>query len=219
MRIEAFGVTLTRLQEQDLEMVRLWRNDPKIRANMFFQQEISRESQQQWFSRVNNPLHYYFVISHEQHPLGLIHLSDINGNDLTAYAGLFIYADRYLHTDIPSRASLALLHVFLSGRGIKTVYAKVRGENQIAHRYNTTLGFEKYQLIEKGNGIEYILQSPVFETRTAALRQYAAKPFGNRVLVYVEEETKASLPGVAVSETTPVIDWITPAISSANPST
>jgi RimJ/RimL family protein N-acetyltransferase len=219
MKIEAFGVILKRLHAVDLEMVRRWRNDPKIRTSMFFQEEITSESQQRWFLQVNNPLHYYFVIYHEQQPLGLIHLSDINKSNLTAYAGLFVYEDRYLHTDIPSRASLAMLHVFLSGRGMKTIYAKVRGENQIAHRYNTMLGFEKHQVIENGNGVEYMLQAPVFEMRTTALRQYAVKPFGNRVFVYLDEQTKASLPGIEIAETSPVIDWITPAISSANPST
>lgn len=217
MRIDAFGLCLKRVEADDLEMLRGWRNDPKIRNNMFFREEITPDMQYRWFQTIQTQDNYYFIILHRQEPVGLIHLSSINSVDLTAYAGLFIYDDSYLLSDIPARASLAMLHVFLSGRGLREVYAKVRGENTTAHHYNLSLGFHRVKTIEHGAGYEYLLTISEFEKRTAALRSFCARTYGGRITVDLDADTMDNLPGKDQPHVQPEINWIIPVSASENP--
>ena len=45
MIISRYGINLVRVQKEHIEMIRVWRNDPKIRDHMFFKSEITSEMQ------------------------------------------------------------------------------------------------------------------------------------------------------------------------------
>ena len=52
--IKKYGVTLEKLTHQKIEIVRQWRNDPKIDKYMEFHEEITPQMQENWFNRINN---------------------------------------------------------------------------------------------------------------------------------------------------------------------
>ncbi|MCD8528575.1 MAG: GNAT family N-acetyltransferase [Chitinophagales bacterium] len=102
-------VKLMPLQEQDIEMLRQWRNDKKIAKHMFYQEHITKEMQQTWFQNIKKT-DYYFIIHYKNEAIGLI---DLKKENKSYFAGLFIYNHSYWGTPIPVLASLALLHCFL----------------------------------------------------------------------------------------------------------
>jgi RimJ/RimL family protein N-acetyltransferase len=112
--IRKYGLILKRLEVDQIEMVRQWRNDPKINQHMFFRAPISSQMQQEWFQSINNDQNYYFIIYDGSVACGLISVSSIDFDNRNAFAGLFIYNDSYLGTDVPVRASLSILDVFFS---------------------------------------------------------------------------------------------------------
>ena len=57
-----YGVTLKRLEINDIEEVRSWRNFHYIQNKMQFTEDISSEMQLIWFNSINNKLNYYFII-------------------------------------------------------------------------------------------------------------------------------------------------------------
>ena len=144
MKLSLGGVTLKRLEEKDLEMLRTWRNDPKIRRVMFFQEDITRDMQLKWFTSLSE-LDYYFVIETDKKPVGLIHLNIDEKDRDSAFAGLFIHDDSYWGTQVPVYSSLALLHFAFEDLDLKQVLAKVRKDNSAAIRYNQSLGFSAIQ--------------------------------------------------------------------------
>lgn len=141
MILSQYNIILKRLEIQDLETVRHWRNDDSIRLTMFYQQLISEEMQKQWFESINNVHHHYFLIFYKNEAIGLTHVSHLDFNKKTGEVGLFVYDKRYINTDVPARASLCLLNYFFGNEYVKSLYAKVKISNQEALAYNQMLGF------------------------------------------------------------------------------
>jgi RimJ/RimL family protein N-acetyltransferase len=183
MKVTRYGITLERLQTQHLEMVRGWRNDTKISQFMFYKGEITPAMQQEWFASINNEQNFFFVIHYKGEPAGLINISSIDWENKTAYTGLFIYDDKFLATDVPVMASLAMLDIFFWLFDIQITYAKVKGNNKAAHNYNSSLGFSRTKKIEFGLGYEYMLQKEIYLLKTKQLRNAAIRLRGNETKI------------------------------------
>ncbi len=136
------GISIRRFEREDIEMVRIWRNDPKITKHMFYQEHITPEMQKSWFDSLSNN-DYYFIIEKDEIPLGLISLAFDSLEERSAYAGLFIYEESYWGTQIPVLASLALLRFAFDDLDLALVKARVQKENKVARRYNEQLGFKR----------------------------------------------------------------------------
>lgn len=189
MTIIKYGITLRRIKAEHIDMIRLWRNDPKIRKHMFYQGAITPEMQQEWFLSIDNEQNYYFLIYVDASPCGLISISSIDFDNRNAFAGLFIYDDRYVGTDIPVRASLSILDVFFSFTNIESVYAKVRDSNLVAHLYNTSLGFKRVKKIELGQGYEYCLKKENYLQSTNLLHKATIKLYGSKTRLEFDENS------------------------------
>ena len=183
MRITRYGITLERLQPAHAEMVRNWRNDPKIQQFMFYKGEITATMQKEWFASIDNEQNFFFVIIYKQAPVGLINISSIDWENKTAYTGLFIYEENFWGSDVPVMASLAMLDVFFILFDIQSAYAKVKGNNMVAHNYNSSLGFSRTKKIEYGLGYEYMLQKEIYLLETKELRNAAIRLRGNDTLI------------------------------------
>ena len=183
MRITRYGITLERLQPAHAEMVRNWRNDPKIQQFMFYKGEITATMQKEWFASIDNEQNFFCVIIYKQAPVGLINISSIDWENKTAYTGLFIYEEKFWGSDVPVMASLAMLDVFFILFDIQSAYAKVKGNNMVAHNYNSSLGFSRTKKIEYGLGYEYMLQKEIYLLETKELRNAAIRLRGNDTLI------------------------------------
>ncbi len=190
MKISRYGITLQRLQQQQTELIRYWRNDQKISRFMFYKGEITPAMQQEWFDSIDNEQNFFFLICLKELPVGLINISSIDWENKTAYTGLFIYDDKFLSTDTPVMASLAMLDVFFLLFDIQSVYAKVKGNNKAAHNYNSSLGFSRTKKIEYGLGYEYMLQKEIYLLETKQLRNAAIRLKGNSTVVELNPASK-----------------------------
>ena len=103
-----YGVTLRRLTHDQIEMLRQWRNDPKIQKYMFFRQEITPQMQEQWFASLDPHTNFYFIIEYEGEAIGLINVKNVDYEKRNGESGVFIYEDKYLNTDIAYRAHLLM---------------------------------------------------------------------------------------------------------------
>jgi RimJ/RimL family protein N-acetyltransferase len=175
MKVFKYGICLERIEEQHIEMIRNWRNDGKIARHMFYTGQITAEMQREWFDSINNLSNFFFLINYEGSPVGLINISALDKEQKTAFSGLYIYNDTLLGTDIPVRASLSMLDLFFNCFGIEKVYAKVRGNNKVAHKYNSSLGFKRTKKIEYGMGFEYELEKKNYFDKAKKLRAFASR--------------------------------------------
>ncbi|HWB64301.1 MAG TPA: GNAT family N-acetyltransferase, partial [Chitinophagales bacterium] len=190
MKISRYGITLERLKAPQAELVRQWRNDPKIARVMFYKGNITPEMQNEWFRGTDNEQNFFFIIHYKAEPVGLINISSIDWENKTAYTGLFIYNEKFWGSDVPVMASLAMLDVFFMLFNIQVVYAKVKGDNAVAHNYNTALGFSRTKKIEYGMGYEYMLQKEIYLLKTKEIRNAAIHLKGNGTKIELDPDCK-----------------------------
>jgi len=172
MIVKQYGLVYKRIQEEDIELVRYWRNRPFIRNTMQFQEYITEEMQKEWFRKINNKYNYYFLIECENKKIGLINCKDTN-EERIAEGGIFIWDKEYWFTPIPAFASLTMLEaifeVFKSG---DTSVITVLKNNLIALKFNQHLGYTIYYEDEKKYKLKLTLND--YFAKTYKLKKAAA---------------------------------------------
>ena len=160
MQLKKYDVILTRLTHNKIEMVRNWRNDPKIVAFMEYKEYITPKMQEAWFNKINNEHNYYFIIQFEGKEIGLINMRDIDYVKSEGEGGIFIYDDEYLNSDVSFRASLCQADFCFETLGLKKIIAHILTSNKRAIQYNKFLGFKKAENQETISNQLYTLEAP-----------------------------------------------------------
>jgi len=152
MEWERYGITLHRLTSDKLELVRNWRNDPKISQYMVFKEYITPEMQLEWFNKINNNSNYYFIVEYNKEEIGLDNIKNIDKDKKCGEGGLFIYEDKYLNTDVPFRVSFCHLDFVFEELKLDYIYGQIVADNKRAVQFNKTLGSE-IKFCEDSNSI------------------------------------------------------------------
>jgi UDP-4-amino-4,6-dideoxy-N-acetyl-beta-L-altrosamine N-acetyltransferase len=162
MKLSKYGITLNRLREEDIEMVRHWRNSPQITQFMEYREYITPEMQQEWFKSINNFDNFYFIIEYEGKKIGLINSSKIEWDTISSEGGIFLWDEQYYETFVPVWASLCLLEstYFVLGAG-KSVIKTLR-DNERAKKLNLHLGYELMEGQEEEYNQGYLLTRDSF---------------------------------------------------------
>ena len=150
MKITNYGVTLVRLTEDKVELVRNWRNDPKIAQYMEFREFITPEMQLNWFHKIDNEQNYFFILEYEGKEVGLINVKDIDTEIGEGEAGIFIYDDEYLNSDLSFKSCLCLSEFCFDILQLKRMKAHILNDNKRAIQFNKFLG---YKIAENQEGI------------------------------------------------------------------
>lgn len=155
--LEGYNIVLRRLTEDKIELVRKWRNDPKISQYMEYRKIISAEEQLKWFRKINNDNNYYFLIITGGMEVGLINIRDIDNEKKTGEPGIFIWNDNFLNSDISFRASALLMDFVFDILELQKLVIHVLSDNKRAISYNKLWG---YRLSDNQDGLynqEYTL--------------------------------------------------------------
>lgn len=142
------NIILRRVEEKDIEMIRNWRNDPKISQYMSFRDYITPEMQKKWFEKINNDNNYFFIINIDGNDVGLVDLKNIDYANFVGESGIFIYNDSYLNGMYSYLTSYILLKFAFSTLKLSIIEAKVMDNNKRAVRYNKSLGFKPTDEVE-----------------------------------------------------------------------
>lgn len=149
MKVEKYGITLRRLTEDDIELLRFHRNSDFIRSKMFYQKIISAEEQKKWFASINNDWNYYYLIDYKGKTVGMVHGTIESYEDRNARGGILIWDETALNSPLPVIASVCVNDLTFFIMGMKVTTAEVRNDNKIAIAYNFSLGYTILEEIEK----------------------------------------------------------------------
>jgi len=178
-----YGVTLSRITENDIELVRHWRNHPDIMKTMQFRENITSEMQKKWFKSINNLNNYYYLIHYNGEKIGMINNKNVDWNTRTSEAGIFIWNENF--DFVPLLASLLLCEAgFYILQGGYSFVHTLR-TNHKAIEYNLMLGYELYKDDPTEDTQEYRLTRENFEKQTVKLREAALKLSGNDSMMYM----------------------------------
>lgn len=142
LTLTGYGVTLRRLTHDKIEMLRQWRNDPKIQQYMIYREYITPEMQEEWFEKINDDHNFYFIIEYEGREVGMINIKDVDYEKKTGEPGQFIYDDSLWNSDVGMRASLCFNDFVWNTLGLDSTYCHVLASNKRALQFNLLLGAE-----------------------------------------------------------------------------
>lgn len=146
MIISAYGIILAKLTDEDIELVRCWRNSDHVRCNMKFQDIISAEMQLNWFENLNDNCNYYFVIKENGKKIGVVNLKDIDWEKKEAEAGIFIGEENYLNTLTPILATISVMEFAFEKLKLTSLKAKIASGNLKATLFNKSIGYLKNEI-------------------------------------------------------------------------
>ena len=174
MELSKYGVKLRRLREEDIELVRTWRNSHLIRKYMEFREEITPAMQKEWFLSINNTENFYFIIEFRQQKIGLINSSHVDWSTVSSEGGIFLWDDHYYETFVPVWASLCLLETsfFILGAGSSLI--KTLKDNERAKKLNVHLGYELQPGQEEIYNQQYLLTRESFSRHAPRLIKAAS---------------------------------------------
>lgn len=152
MRISKYGVELTTLIPEDLELVRTWRNQSDVAEHMFFQEEITPEMHQSWFSSLDIS-DVYWMISHDAVRIGVINVKQINWLARSGEAGIFIGDSRYRNSPLCMMAVAAMMDVFFGYFDFSELRATIKKGNENAIDFNLKLG---YRIVSEDHNAYYL---------------------------------------------------------------
>ncbi len=176
MKICKYGITLSRLRQEDIEFVREKRNSEEVRRFMEFREEITSEMQQKWFDSINNFENFYYLIEYKGAKIGLLNDKNMDWKARTSESGLFLWDESYINTIVPVLASLCLLDVGFYYLNWNMSFIKVLRDNPKAIEYVNNLGYLICEGQENVENQQYYLTKELFETRGKKI-QKAARAF------------------------------------------
>ncbi len=174
MKVTKYGITLTRLGEGDIELVRKWRNSPEIQQYMEYREFITEEMQKKWFESINNMQNFYFIIEYENKKIGLINTSNIDWENYTSDGGIFIWEEKYYETFIPVWASLCLLESDFFLFQARKSFIKTLKDNHRAIVLNKHLGYQLMEGQEDVYNQQYSLTRENFEMKAKKIIKAAS---------------------------------------------
>jgi UDP-4-amino-4,6-dideoxy-N-acetyl-beta-L-altrosamine N-acetyltransferase len=185
----------SRVTEEDIELIRQWRNHPDIMNTMQFREPITPEMQKKWFNSINNINNFYYIIHYKNEKIGLINNKNTDWKTRSSEAGIFIWNHNYEFA--PLLASLLLceigFYIFQGGDS----YIQTLRTNLKAIEYNHMLGYELFEDDMSKDTCMYKLNRASFETNTRKLREAALKLSGNDPAIYMILEKHDYLSGIA----------------------
>lgn len=178
LTLTGYQVILRTLTEGDLEMVRNWRNDPRISQFMLSQELISPEQQRAWFKKVSrDPKQQHFIILYKDQPIGAANIRVLQGinlhNATVIEPGLYIFEDKYRANLLTFAPTLLLNDYCFNQLGVEKLRAVVKSDNEAALNYNAKLG---YQVVRNGSLVEIELDQLSYEQASRPLKGLLSRP-------------------------------------------
>ena len=157
MIFRKYGITITRIKEKDIELVRQMRNSPEIQSKMYYREYITPEMQKKWFHSINNKYNGYFIIEYNNSKIGLIHGKDNDFEKRISEGGIFIWDKAYIGTIIPALASIILDDYTFLVKNFNATYAKVLLDNKSTLEYNKLMGYVPCPPMNEDTGVLWML--------------------------------------------------------------
>lgn len=148
-KINGLSIDLVKIQKEDIETLRIWRNSKSISDNMLNQNFISIEDQNNWFEKINKEKNgsYWIIKLKNGEKIGFASLSNINYSVYTAEPGLYIGDSRYRNSLYGIEAYYFLLNYGFGELKLLNIYGIILPHNIPAIKMNKQFGFESINKI------------------------------------------------------------------------
>ncbi len=165
------NICLSPLLEEDIQMIRIWRNRDDIRCRFINQDIISEHAQRKWFESYSSKRNdYVFIISDKQSSkkIGMCALYNFDEDKKCAEFGRFIIADNEFHGKGYGREALLCIEkIAFEQMGLEKLLLEVFSDNYSAIKVYEKCGF-------KENGKKILSDKLIIEMEIS-LEEYNSK--------------------------------------------
>jgi RimJ/RimL family protein N-acetyltransferase len=190
IRIEFENLILELISENDLEQIRHWRNQEHVRSNMDHQELITSGEQKRWFDSLDKKKNLYFRIISKNEPIGVLNLKDINWDNGTAQAGIFVGEQKHLSTMMPIIAVFVLMKVCFDCFALKSLTAKIAKHNTNALRFNSQFGYIYSEVVKEGFDLFTCTKDSFYSTNGAIKKLHELFDKNGQILIRIDEKSK-----------------------------
>lgn len=161
LHFQRYGITLKPVTRDDLEMLRQWRNDPKIASQMLDKRHISAPMQQAWFEKIHDAEDQAYMVAYfRDEPIGVASLVAIDRAAGRCEPGMYIYPDQYRNNIVPFCVAFALNDLAFETLGMTALYGKIFTDNQASVRFHEACGYRHYG--QNDNLALYVLEQAAY---------------------------------------------------------
>lgn len=171
-----FGVDFKPLSEENLEMIRVWRNSNDVRLFMQYQEIITPQKQEIWFTQLDKETNYYFVTYMNKIPFGVYNIKDVDFHKGIGESGVFLSGSNIWESDSSMRGSIGIIIFAFEILRLETLKCHVLKSNKKALVFNQQMGFKILDLETDSISFELMLTKQDF---------YANKKI-SRLIKYLE---------------------------------
>ncbi|MCX6305249.1 MAG: GNAT family N-acetyltransferase [Bacteroidetes bacterium] len=179
MKYSRYGISFNFLKEEDIELVRQWRNDPVVANNYEYREHITPEMQKEWFKSVNNIHNLYTVIEYQGEKIGVINIKNIDWEARVCEGGIFLPDPKYHQTFVPAIISYVTTEIIFCIFEWNIGYAHVLKENKSVQAFVKMLGYELMDGQEEVNNQQYQVTRESFEKRAPRIKKAISVLTGN----------------------------------------
>lgn len=137
-------VNLSDAPQEWQDIIRVWRNSPRVRREMLTQTDISPEAHARWLAKVTSPEsndRIRIAVSEEGIPFGILRLMGIDKTALDSDWGLYVGDENFLGRGLGKKMLDDLLEWAFVEEKLKELHTTVRKGNKKALAMYEAVGF------------------------------------------------------------------------------
>ncbi len=169
------NIELQKINPEDLEMIRLWRNSPDVSMYMYDDSEITPEQQTDWYRRISSDKScYYWMIYCDKVAVGLAYITDINFLFSSCYWGYYIGDPSKRYGGIGAIVEYKIIEYTFNNLELHKLRCEVFAFNLALIQMHEMFGFrrEAYyrQHIKKNNKYEDVVGLAILKSEWMCIR-------------------------------------------------
>lgn len=132
------------LKEDDIELVRSWRNSPAVAQYMYSDNIISEEEQKRWYQRLGqDPTKKYWMIWYNSEKVGVVNLYNINYQFKNCYWAFYLGNTEIRGGGIGARIEYKILEYVFSELKFNKLLCEVLATNNPVIDMHEKFGFRR----------------------------------------------------------------------------
>jgi UDP-4-amino-4,6-dideoxy-N-acetyl-beta-L-altrosamine N-acetyltransferase len=137
-------INLRLLTENDLEMVRGWRNSPEVSQYMYTDEIIMEEQQKKWYQKIkDDPSSVTWIIENNGKSLGVASLNSINRNFSSCYWAFYLGDTTVRGGGIGAKVEFNVLRYVFEELKLNKLRCEVFNFNDKVIRMHEKFGFRR----------------------------------------------------------------------------
>ncbi len=159
------------ITNDDLQLLRYWRNLSHVREGMATQNLITVEGQRRWFQTLDIKSNRHFVYGLGEHDIGSANIARIDRTEGTFEAGIYCGNDNFLKHWVNICACLYIYDVAFDLLDLSQASAIILDDNYPALSLNKSIGYRQIGTYAKGIG-RFALKKNDYYERRIKIRRY-----------------------------------------------